>query len=250
MSFFNTLFGGGNGGSSVPPGPSSTQVTGATGGLGTTGTDAGNFMKSYGTAGATGLNAGLNNLTPVANWFQTIMNGNKQAVLNQMQPQIAQTEGGLNTALNTASTLNPRGGGRSATLFNAPFDAQKQIAGSYDAARAAAPAGLQSAATAQGALGSSAAGAGAQFGNVGTQANNSLLNYGLNRQQQNYTQAQSNGGLFGKLISPLLSMIPGVGPALSAGVGLLGGLLKGNGGGGNSNQTTLGSGGSDLGTLT
>lgn len=231
MSFITSLFGGGGG--NVPAGTSGAQTTAATGGLGETGTNGANFMKSYGDTGAAGLNSGLNNLNPVANWFQTIINGNKQATLNQMQPQIQQTEGGLNTALQTNTSLAPRGGGRSGTLFDLPFEAQKQIAGSYDAARAGAPAGLQSAATAQGALGSSAAGAGAQFGQVGTGANNNLLNYGLNQQQQSYTQAQQNGGLFGKLIGPLLSAaLPGVGGLISSGIGAIGKSFANNSSGG------------------
>lgn len=230
MSFITSLFGGGNGGSSVPPGISSSQANTATSTLGGTGTAGANYMKAYGDTGATGLNTGLNNLAPVANWFQTIMNGNKQATLNQMQPQIQQVQGGLNTALSTANTLNPRGGGRGGELFALPFEAQKQIAGGYDAARAAAPAGLQGAATAQGALGASAGGLGSSYGNVSTSANNNLLNYGLNQQEQSYKQAQQNGGLFGKLIAPLLNFIPGVGPLLSAGTSALGGLFKGGGG--------------------
>lgn len=221
MSFLTSLFGGGGG--SVPPGPSSAQTNTATSTLGSTGTSAANFMNSYGQTGSQGLNSGLNNLTPVANWFQTIMNGNKQATLNQMQPQIAQTEGGLNTALQTGSTLAPRGGGRSSTLFDLPFEAQKDIASQYAAARAGAPAGLQSAATAQGALGASAAGAGAQFGQIGNQANNNLLNYGLSQQQQSYTQAQQNGGLWGKLLGPVLSAaIPGIGGLISGAIGGIG----------------------------
>lgn len=220
MGFFSTMFGGGS--PNVPQGPSKDQTSGAMGGLGATGTSGLNFMNSYGQQGQQGLNSGLNHLSPVTNWFQSIMSGNKAATMNQMQPQIQQINQGQNQALQTANSLAPRGGGRSATLFDAPFNAQKQIAEQYAGARAGAPAGLQSAATAEGALGSAAGGLGSAYGGVGAQANNGLLNYGLNQQQQAYTQAQSNGGLFGKLISPLLNAIPGFGPAIGAGVKALG----------------------------
>lgn len=243
MSFFDTLFGGTGG--SVPAGPSKDQTAGATSGLSSAGSTAGDFLKNYGTTGAGGLNSGLNNLSPVANWFQTIMNGNKQATLNQLQPQIQQIQQGQNTALQTANTLAPRGGGRSATLFDQPFEAQKQIAGQYAGARAGAPGGLQAAGTAQGALGSAAAGAGSQFGNVANTSNNNLLNYGLNQQQQANQQATSAGGLFGKLIGPLLNFIPGVGPLLSAGIGAAGSLFKGSNDG--SNRMGGGTGGGGFG---
>lgn len=227
MSFLTSLFGGSN--NAVPPGVSSGQANTATSTLGGTGTTGADLMKGYGATGTAGLNTGLNNLAPVSNWFQTIMNGNKQATLNQMQPQIQQTQGGLNTALQTASTLNPRGGGRSGTLFDLPFEAQKQIAGSYDAARAAAPAGAQGAATAEGALGSAAAGAGAQFGQVSNGANNDLLNYGLNQQNQSYKQSQQNGAGFAKLVAPFLGMIPGIGPIIQQAVNGYGSTGAGGG---------------------
>jgi hypothetical protein len=213
MSFMTSLFGGGSG--SVPPGPTTAQTTGATAGLSGTGTAGADFMKNYGTTGEAGLNSGLNHLNPVTNWFQTIMNGNKAATLNQLQPQIQQVQGGLKTALNTENSLAPRGGGRGAALFDLPFEGQKQIAGEYAGARAAAPAGLQSAATAEGALGASAGGLGSQYGQVSSTANNNLLNYGLNQQQQKNQQQASAGGLFGKLIGGALSFIPGIGPLAS-----------------------------------
>lgn len=189
MSFITQLFGG-----ATPPNLGAANANTAITGQQNTAANANNFMSSYGTTGQQGLNSGLNNLAPVANWFQTIMNGNKQATLNQMQPQIQQTQGGLNTALQTSSTLAPRGGGRSSTLFDLPFAAQQQTAQQYAVARAGAPAGLQSAATAQGALGASAGGIGDQYGNTSTTANNNLLNYGL-------TQAQIYNKQMNKVIS-------------------------------------------------
>lgn len=214
MGFFSSLFGGG-----TPAGPSGSQVNSATSNLSGAGTSGSNFMNAYGTTGATGLNSGLNNLTPVANWFQTIMGGNKAATLNQLQPQIQQTEGGLNTGLQTASTLAPRGGGRSSTLFDLPIEAQKDIASQYAAARAGAPAGLQSAATAQGALGASAGGLGAQFGQAGTSANNNLLNYGLQQNQQ----ASQAGGMFGSLLGGLINLAaPSVGSLITGALGKIG----------------------------
>ncbi len=243
MGFFSSLFGGS--GPAVPPGISNTQANTATSTLGDTGTAGANFMNAYGKTGATALNSGLNHIAPVANWFQTILNGNKAATLNQMQPQIQQVQGGQRTALNTANTLNPRGGGRSSTLFDLPFEAQKEIAGQYAGARAGAPAGLQGAATTEGALGASAGELGSTYGQVGTQANNNLLNYGLEQQKQAQVQAVQQGGLFGKLIGPLLSLIPGVGPPISAGVGGLGSLFKG--GTGNSGTSITGSNASNWG---
>lgn len=230
MSFLNAIFGGGGGGGgSVPPGVSKGQANDAIGGLSRTGGTAANFMRGYGETGAQGLNTGLAHLTPVSNWFQTIMNGNKQATLQQLQPQIQQVREGLATGLKTANTLTPRGGGRGEALFEMPFEGTKQIAQQYGQARAAAPAGLQSAATAEGALGSAAAGAGAEFGGVGAQANNALLNYGLNQQQQAYRQAQQSGAGFARLISPFLKFIPGVGPILEKAVGGFGGSGGGAG---------------------
>lgn len=201
MSFVTDLFGG-----ALPPALGTNNANNAISGLGTTAATGNNLMSSYGNTGTQGLNAGLNNLAPVANWFQTIMNGNKQATLNQMQPQIQQTQGGLNTALQTSSTLAPRGGGRSSTLFDLPFAAQQSIANQYSAARAGAPAGLQSAATAQGALGASAGGIGSSYGQVATGANNNLLNYGLGQGQAYNKQAGQTGQGLGSLFGGLASL--------------------------------------------
>jgi hypothetical protein len=215
MGFFSSLLGG-----SLPPNISSQTANQAISGLSNTGTQATNYMNAYGQSGqqniaggAGAINSGLQNLTPTANWFQTIMGGNKQATLNQLQPQIQQDQQGLNTGLQTASTLSPRGGGRSSTLFDLPFAAQQQVAQQYGSARAAAPAGLQSAATAQGALGSSlgqlgtsTAGVGAQYGSLANTANNNILNYGVQNGIARNQNASATGSGFGQLAGGIASL--------------------------------------------
>lgn len=198
MGFLTDFFGG-----ATPPGVSKQRVNDTIVSLQDTGNQANNYMKSYGDLGLNGLNTGLQNLTPVANWFQTIMNGNRSAVLNQLQPQIQQIQGGMNTGLQTANNLTPRGGGRGSELFQLPFEAQKDIASQYAAARAGAPAGLQSAATAEGALGASAGGLSPEFGNLRLGANTNLLNYALKQGSDYNAQAGATGAGFAKLVASL-----------------------------------------------
>lgn len=201
MSFLTSVAGG-----ALPPALGANNANTAISGLGSTAGTGNNFMGSYGATGQQGLNAGLNNLTPVSNWFQTIMNGNKAATLNQFQPQIQQVQQGQQQATDTANNLEARGGGRGSQLFAQPFAAQKDIASQYASARAGAPAGLQSAATAQGALGASAGGIGSQYGDVSSKANNNLLSYGVDQGKAFNKQADYLGSGFGKLISGIFHL--------------------------------------------
>lgn len=104
------------------------------------------FGKSTGMSAATGgeqgaipaLGQGLTNIQSGANFFQTLLGGNKANTAAALQPDINRIKEATQGALQGASTLMPRGGGRYATLFDQPFQTQKQIGNLFSGMRTAA----------------------------------------------------------------------------------------------------------------
>ncbi len=100
------------------------------------------------------VNAGASNLSAGANFFKTLLGGNQAETAAMLQPDINRINAGNQQTLQAVSTLTPRGGGRSATLFQLPFAGQQQIQSLFNGARAGAAQALPQIGAQQGSLGS------------------------------------------------------------------------------------------------
>lgn len=100
------------------------------------------------------VNAAGSNLGAGANFFKTLLGGNQAETAAMLQPDINRINQGNQQTLQAVSTLTPRGGGRSASLFALPFQGQQQIQSLFNGARAGAAQALPQIGSAQGALGS------------------------------------------------------------------------------------------------
>jgi hypothetical protein len=74
-------------------------------------------------------------LNPASQYWMSILSGNPAQTSAALAPDISRIRGGEASVLNSASTLAPRGGGRGATLFGAPLQAEAQTQGLFNAAR-------------------------------------------------------------------------------------------------------------------
>src|SRR5277367_690442 len=75
----------------------------------------------------TNLASGAGNVGQAGNFFSTLLNGNQANTSALLQPNIDQIRGANQNAIQSLSTLMPRGGGRSGTLFNAAYAPNQQI---------------------------------------------------------------------------------------------------------------------------
>lgn len=148
---------------------------------------AGNLTSNVGALGQTGQQQtgfgmgqqqqGAGNLQGGAGYFQTLLNGNRANTTQLLAPQIQQTQQQFQRALQTGSQLDPRGGGRAATLFNLPSQASSSLLGAYDTIRPQAAQQLAQIGQAQGQLGAQATGLGNQaFGLANQGAGGGLQN--------------------------------------------------------------------------
>ena len=160
------------------------------------------------------LNLGTGNTAAGTNFFNTIMNGNQAASTALLQPDINRIRGAQQGTLQAASTLMPRGGGRSGTLFSLPFQGNAQIQQLYNGLRPAAAQALTSTGLQQSGQGANLFGIGNQALNTSVQGNEAGLNWA---QQQAQRQQQLAAGLGGGLFSLLTAPFTG-------GTSLLGGL--------------------------
>ncbi len=127
------------------------------------------------------VNSGTSNLAAGANFFKTILGGNQADTSALLQPDINRVNNANQQTLQAVSTLTPRGGGRSASLFALPFQGNQQIQQMFNGARAGAASQLPQIGSAQGSLGSN-------LFNIANTGAESLGKLGLAQQQ--FTDAQ------------------------------------------------------------
>lgn len=153
------------------------------------------------------LGAGVSNLGTSANFFNTLLGGNRTNTMQLLQPDITRIKEAQQGALQGASTLMPRGGGRFATLFQQPFAAARQIGDLFAGIRSGAAGGL-----------ANIGGEQAQIGQ--TSAQNLFQNALQQRQYHDAMMAKLGQGLFSLATTPfgggsatggLLGAIPGIG---------------------------------------
>jgi len=178
------------------------------------------------------ISQGAGNIESGANFLNTILNGNQTNTTALLQPSIDQIRAGTQQNLQQASTLMPRGGGRTGSLFNLSTQPEQQIQNLFNTSRTAAATALPQIGLGQLGAGTGVANAGTNLFNTGvsslnaaTGANTSLGNQALEEQKiKNSLWGSIGGGLFN------LATLP-----LGGGSGLLGSLLgkiPGLGGGG------------------
>lgn len=138
-------------------------------------------------------------------YFQNLLNGNANQTQQMLAPDINRIRQGEQQTLQSASTLTPRGAGRSGTLFAQPFAANEQIQNLFNPARAGAAGNLES--------------AGSNLFGIGNQSASNLGQLGIAQQAQtNKLWGQLGQGLFGLATLPF-----GGGTAANGLLGLLGG---------------------------
>jgi len=144
------------------------------------------------------------------NFFNTLLNGNRANTTALLQPQIDQIRQGNQNTLQGLSTLMPRGGGRSGTLFGASYAPEAQIQNLFNPARANAASALPQIGLTQQQLGLAQQGLGGNLFSVGNQplqtaigANSNLAQIGQNQQQiTNSLWSGLGQGLFGLATMP------------------------------------------------
>ncbi len=127
------------------------------------------------------VSAGTSNLASGANFFRNILGGNQADTTALLQPDINRINAANQQTLQGVSTLTPRGGGRSSSLFALPFQGNQQIQSLFNGLRGQAAQALPSIGAQQGSLGSNLF----DISNTGSE---SLGKLGL--AQQEFTDAQ------------------------------------------------------------
>lgn len=210
-------------------GPSNTAKAASNNLAGTSNLALNNLYPQVTQAGGNLLNLGNQNTQSGVNYFRNLMGGNRAATTDLLQPDINRIRDANQGTLQSVSTLMPRGGGRSGTLFNASYAPNQQIQNLFAGARTAGAAALPQIGAGQTGAGANLFGIGSNSLNAATGANTAQLNYQLQQQElTNKLWAGLGSGLFNLAMTPF-----------GGGSGLFG-LFGGGGGGG---------GGNGLGTL-
>ncbi len=150
------------------------------------------------------VNSGTSNLAAGANFFKTILGGNQADTSALLQPDINRVNNANQQTLQAVSTLTPRGGGRSASLFALPFQGNQQIQGLFNQARTGAASALPQIGSAQGSLGSNL------FG-IANQGAGELVQGGQRQQQITSALQQGLGnGLFNLFTTPVSAFTGGL----------------------------------------
>lgn len=155
-------------------------------------------------AGTNLLNAGQGNVTQGTNFLSTVLGGNSANTAALLAPSINQTRATDQNAIQSASALQPRGGGRSASLFNAQLSPAAGVQNLFNSARTTAATTLPQIGIAQEGVGTNLFNVGNSALNTGSSTNASLSQALAQQQQQMLqTYAGLGSGLFGLLTAPL-----------------------------------------------
>ena len=163
------------------------------------------------------IQSGLPSLESWANYYNTLLNGNQSNTNALLQPSINTIRGGNQNTIQAMSSLDPRGGGRSGTLFNAAYAPSQQIQSLFNTGRTTGATALPQIGSAISGVGSQLAGLGTNVLGTGaglfagasnplaaaTGANSSMGNLGIQTQQMsNSLFGGLGGGLLGLLTAP------------------------------------------------
>ncbi len=153
------------------------------------------------------LNRFTSSLSAPQNYFQSLLSGNQAQTTAALAPDIARLRGQTQQGIQAASTLAPRGAGRSSLLFNLPQQAQAETAGLFNAVRPAAASALPQIAQQYGTIGSNLMNTGVGYANnaanflgAGTAGARSLADAAaLQQAQRNQAGSQIGSGITGIL---------------------------------------------------
>ena len=139
-------------------------------------------------------------LSPIANalkYWNTLATGDRTAMSTTLAPEISQIGQGIQSATDTTSQFAPRGGARTATLANLPYNQQGQVSSLYQTLRPAAVSQLQGLGTTLADLGNTALGGSSSAAASGANSYLNLINtlQGI-RQNQQATAANIGTGLY------------------------------------------------------
>jgi hypothetical protein len=156
------------------------------------------------------INTGVGTIHPALNYFNTLLNGDRANTTAMLQPQIDAIKNANAGQISALSTLMPRGGGRTSTLFNAPWEANKQIQNLFAPMPGMAASNLAGIGSSLIGQGTGITGQGTNLFGIGNQALNTSgqMDANLFNQAFNQRQAGNNfwsglgGGLFNLAKTP------------------------------------------------
>jgi hypothetical protein len=155
-------------------------------------------------AGRKELAAGDAPIATGTSWLNTILHGNAAETGSLLAPQVESIRRTGQNNLQAASTLTPRGGGRSAALFGQTFSPAAQIQNLFNTTRAGAANALPQIGLAQKGLGANLFSIGNQPLNTAVQTNTSAAEIAQRQQQMTNSFWSSLGaGVIGLGTAPL-----------------------------------------------
>jgi hypothetical protein len=168
--------------------------------------------------GGANVAAGASALTPATDFFKTLLSGNQANTAAMMAPDINRMRAANQNALQSTSTLMPRGGGREGTLFNASFAPTAQAQSMFNTVRGQAAPALANIGLGEQSVGANLFGIGNQALQTGSTTQANLEQQAqLQQQLQNALWGQLGGGLFSLATTPF-----GGGTAANGLLGLIG----------------------------
>lgn len=156
------------------------------------------------------LSRTVNNLSAPTNLFQSLLSGNSDRTTSALAPQLQAGRDATRTALQTSTSLTPRGGARSSTLFDLPFKQAAAGAAGVNDSRNSAASGLMQVAGINSQLGSDQARLGAGYDQLSTDAlRTAAAPLNTSTQQANYQQTQANqqGAQFARFLGPMIDKV-------------------------------------------
>lgn len=144
------------------------------------------------------LATGGQNINSGTSFLNTVLNGNQANTSALLQPSVNQIRQANQQQLQGISTLSPRGGGRSGTLYGASYAPNQQIQSLFGNARTTAATTLPQIGLAQQGIGTNLINSGNSALSTGVQGANAGVNNALQVQQMSNQIDQAIGsGLFG-----------------------------------------------------
>jgi hypothetical protein len=161
----------------------------------------------FDTTGSGELGAGQANVNSGTNFFNTLLSGNTANTMAMLQPSINNIRGSNANLLSTLSSLTPRGGGRSGSLFATSLAPATEINNLFGTGRTTAAATLPGIGLQQEGIGTNLFGLGNQALSTASGANTSLGQMGLEQQRINQQALQGLGGLLASLGMPFMNKL-------------------------------------------
>jgi hypothetical protein len=155
----------------------------ATSQLGTINTTAQNNAATQTAQGSQAVDAGKQDTMAGTNWLHTILNGNRTNTASLFAPDISRMRDANQQSLDAASTLMPRGGGRSGTLFGATVAPHMMMQTLFNGARTNAATALPQIGLQQQGIGTGLYTAGNGALNTGMNTNANLASIGQRQQE-------------------------------------------------------------------